>query len=144
MSHIAGPSLRKQPIDRDDSPVSSTIHLVVLFCYKYIAVVTILAPSSQEKEKTSYMSGLYFYKDRAFFRAEGVYLRKACEIEAIFCERVTSYTKTFDCTFIQWALLLATPKWTATLQLQHIGRQERHKCWIQVFVTKNKKKVIRL
>ena len=52
------------------------IHLVVLFCYKYIAVVTILAPNSQEKEKMSYnMSGLYFYEDRAFFRAEGVYLR---------------------------------------------------------------------
>lgn len=49
--------------------------------------------------KTSHMSGLYFYKDKAF-SAEGVYLRKASDIEAIFCERVTSYTKTFDVTFV--------------------------------------------
>ena len=57
-------------------------------------------PSVQTRiHKTSFMSGLHFYKDKVF-SAESVYLRKSDQIQAIFCERVTSYTKTFDATFI--------------------------------------------
>lgn len=49
--------------------------------------------------KTSFMSNLFFENDKCL-SAEGVYLKHASEIEVIFYERVTSYTKTFDSTFV--------------------------------------------
>jgi hypothetical protein len=49
--------------------------------------------------KTTNMSDVVF-RDKEVLSAEALYYRKTDVIEAIFCERVTSYTKTFDLTFV--------------------------------------------
>ena len=49
--------------------------------------------------KTTFMSDMVF-RDGEILSPEAVYYRKTSDIEVIFCERVTSYTKTFDMTFV--------------------------------------------
>jgi len=49
--------------------------------------------------KTTNMSDVVF-RDKEVLSAEALYYRQTDVIEAIFCERVTSYTKTFDLTFV--------------------------------------------
>lgn len=49
--------------------------------------------------KTTNMSDVVF-RDKEVLSAEALYYRKTDAIEVIFCERVTSYTKTFDLTFV--------------------------------------------
>jgi hypothetical protein len=49
--------------------------------------------------KTTTMSEVVFRKDEVL-SAGALYYRKTNDIEVIFCERVTSYTKTFDLTFV--------------------------------------------
>ena len=49
--------------------------------------------------KTNSMNELVF-RDGEIFGPEAIYYRKTSEIDVIFCERVTSYTKTFDMTFV--------------------------------------------
>ena len=49
--------------------------------------------------KTNSMNELVF-RDGEVLGPEAVYYRRTSEIDVIFCERVTSYTKTFDMTFV--------------------------------------------
>ena len=49
--------------------------------------------------KTTFMSSLVFSKDE-MFSMEAAYYRPLSEVDVIFCERVTSYTKTFDMTVV--------------------------------------------
>ena len=49
--------------------------------------------------KTSCMSNMVF-RAGEILSPESIYFRNTSEIDAIFCERVTSYTKTFDMTFV--------------------------------------------
>tara|TARA_B110000008_G_C16975960_1_gene565894 strand:- start:4628 stop:5356 length:729 start_codon:yes stop_codon:yes gene_type:complete len=49
--------------------------------------------------KTNSMNELVF-RDGEILGPEAIYYRKTSEIDVIFCERVTSYTKTFDMTFV--------------------------------------------
>ena len=49
--------------------------------------------------KTNSMNELVF-RDGEILGPEAIYYRNTSEIDVIFCERVTSYTKTFDMTFV--------------------------------------------
>ena len=49
--------------------------------------------------KTTHMSPTIF-REGEILSAEGLYYRESKDIDVIFCERVTSYTKTFDLTVV--------------------------------------------
>lgn len=49
--------------------------------------------------KTSHMSKMIF-REGEVLSADALYYRESRDIQVIFCERVTSYTKTFDLTFV--------------------------------------------
>ncbi len=89
--------------DTSDEDAVKSLNKQVLSTFQNVKEVGDILPIdievSARVHKTMTMSPLLFCKD-IILSAESIYHRKAQEIEVIFCERVTSYTKTFDISFV--------------------------------------------
>ncbi len=85
--------------DEDDDEAVATLNSNVLASVPTPITCEQDLKTSARIHKTTFMSDLVF-REGEILSPEAVYYRTTSEIEVIFCERVTSYTKTFDMTFV--------------------------------------------
>jgi hypothetical protein len=85
--------------DEEDEEAVAALHFKALASIPTPIVCDEDFKTNVRIHKTNSMSDLIF-REGEILGPQAIYYRKTSEIDVIFCERVTSYTKTFDMTFV--------------------------------------------
>ena len=97
--HFRSPSWLQDIEDEEDDEAVEALNAKVLALVPSVVHCDKDFKTHARVHKTTAMNDMIF-REGEVLSPEAVYYQKTSEIDVIFCERVTSYTKTFDMTFV--------------------------------------------
>ena len=97
--HFKSPSWLQDIEDEEDDEAVEALNAKVLTLVPSVVHCDKDFKTHARVHKTTAMNDMIF-REGEVLSPEAVYYQKTSEIDVIFCERVTSYTKTFDMTFV--------------------------------------------